>query len=179
MADDFAGRRRRSVPWYPGYAMARQQYPLEALRKLRDDRAGEQAGRLAVQVARSQGALSALRGREALRREHAEQTGESMRAERERLALVGASGSELLRLADFAVVTRGQAELLERLEAEARQVLAVERAAEDKLRQELSALEADAKLVRNHETGFHELQADLAQKADEEAALEQWNARQR
>jgi hypothetical protein len=33
--------------------------------------------------------------------------------------------------------------------------------------------------VRNHEAGFHEHQGNLAQKAEEEAALEQWNARRR
>jgi hypothetical protein len=67
--------------------------------------------------------------------------------------------------------------LLERAESEARQCLAQERVAEQKLREEQAAREAEAKLVRNHEASFHERQADLIQKAEEEAALEQWNAR--
>jgi hypothetical protein len=159
--------------------MTRQQYPLEALRKLRDERAEAQAQSLAEQLARSQAAEAKLRGREQARREHAARTAESVGLERRRLAEGGASGVDLLRVADFEAAARVQAALLERAEAEARQALDQERAAEQKLRQELSAREAEAKLVRNHEHSFHERQADLAQKAEEEAALEQWSARRR
>jgi hypothetical protein len=84
-----------------------------------------------------------------------------------------------LRIADFEVAARMQAELLERAEAEARQALFQERAVEQKLREEQAQREAEAQLVRNHEANFHEHQAGLAQKAEEEAALEQWNARHR
>ena len=159
--------------------MTRQQYPLEALRKLRDERAEAQAQSLAEQLARSQTAEAKLRAREQARREHAARTAESVDLERQRLAEGGASGVDLLRVADFEAAARVQGALLERAEAEARQALDQERAAEQKLRQELSAREAEAKLVRNHETSFHEHQADLAQKAEEEAALEQWSARRR
>jgi hypothetical protein len=159
--------------------MARQTYPLEALRKLRDERAEAQAQGLAVQIARSQAAEAKLRERERARREHAQRTAENVRVERQRLVDGGASGADLLRVSEFDKAARAQAELLERAEAEARQALARETVEEEKLRQQLSEREAEAKLVRNHEAGFHEHHADLAQKSDEEAALEQWNARRR
>jgi hypothetical protein len=159
--------------------MARPSYPLEALRRLRDERAETLAQRLAEQVARSQAAEAKVRQGEAARRQHAERAAEAVRGEQERLATGGASGADVQRIADFEVATRAQAGLLQRAEAEARQFLAQERAAEQKLRDEQSVREAEAKLVRNHEAGFHEHQVSLAQKAEEEAALEQWNARRR
>jgi colicin import membrane protein len=159
--------------------MARPQYPLEALRKLRDERAEAQALGLAQQIARSQRAEAKLVERERARREHAERAIEAVRAEQARLATQGVSGAELLRVADFEVATKAQAELLRRAEAEARQELAQERAEEQKLRQEQILREAEAKLVRNHEVSFHERQAEAVQKAEEEAALEQWNGRRR
>jgi hypothetical protein len=160
-------------------AMARPQYPLEALRKLRDERADALAQELAGQVARSLAAESKLRQREAARREHAERAIDAVRSEQQRLAAGSLSGADLLRVADFEVAVRAQAALLERAEAEARQALAEERVQEQKLRDQQAEREAEAKLVRNHEAGFHELQANLAQKAEEEASLEQWNARRR
>jgi len=157
--------------------MARQPYPLETLRKLRDERAEATVEALAVQVARSQRAEATLREREHARREHGARTAEAVRLEQRRLAEGGASGGDLGRVAEFEVAARAQAELLQKAEAEARRILAEERAAEQKLREEQAAREAEAKLVRNHEASFHERQAELAQKAEEEAALEQWNAR--
>jgi colicin import membrane protein len=157
--------------------MARQTYPLEALRKLRDERAEALLHALAEQVGRTQGAAATLAAREQARREHAARTAEAVRAEQRRLAEGGVSGVDLLRVADFEQAARAQAGLLERAESEARQRFAQERAAEQKLREEQAAREAEAKLVRNHEASFHEGQADLIQKAEEEAALEQWNAR--
>ena len=159
--------------------MARLQYPLEALRKLRDERAEAIAQELAGQVARSVAAEGRLRQREAARREHAARAAETVRSEQARLAAGGVSGADLLRIADFEVAMQAQAALLERAEAEARQLLAQERAQEQKLREQQAEREAQAKLVRNHEAGFHERQAELLQKAEEEAALEQWNARRR
>jgi len=159
--------------------MARPQYPLEALRKLRDERADALAQSLAQQIARSQRAEAKLSERERTRREHGERAAEAVRAEQARLAAGGVSGAELLRVADFEVAVRAQAGLLLRAEAEARQELAQERAQEHKLRDEQILREAEAKLVRNHEASFHERQAELVQKAEEEAALEQWNGRQR
>ncbi|HXK16201.1 MAG TPA: hypothetical protein VNG33_00255, partial [Polyangiaceae bacterium] len=129
--------------------------------------------------ARAQLAEAKLRERERARRLHAERTSDSVRVERARLADGGASGADLLRVAEFEKAARVQAELLERAEAEARQALLTERAEEEKFRQRLAEREAEAKLVRNHEAGFHDHLADLAQKSDEEAALEQWNARRR
>ena len=160
-------------------AMTRQQYPLETLRKLRDERAEAEAQGLAAQIALSGAAETRLRAAERLRREHAARTAESIGIERQRLAAGGASGADLQRVADFEKAARAQAELLLRAEGEARQALAQAKAEEKKLRQQLSEREAEAKLVRNHEQSFHERQADLAQKAEEEAALEQWNARRR
>jgi hypothetical protein len=157
--------------------MARQTYPLEALRKLRDERAEALVQDLARQVARTQGAAATLAERERARREHAARTAETVRSEGQRLAEGGVNGADLLRVADFEQAARVQAGLLEGAEAEARQNLAQERAAEQKLRDEQAAREAEAKLVRNHEASFHERQADLLQKTEEEAALEQWNAR--
>lgn len=157
--------------------MARQPYPLETLRKLRDERAEALLQALAEQVARAQSAEAKLAERERVRCEHAARTAEAVRAEQQRLAEGGVSGVDLLRVAEFEVAARAQAQLLERAEAEARQVLASERVTEHKLREEQATLEAEAKLVRNHEASFHERQAELAQKAEEEAALEQWNAR--
>jgi fused signal recognition particle receptor len=159
--------------------MARPSYPLEALRKLRDERADALAQELAGQVARSLAAEGKLRQREAARREHAERATDAVRSEQQRLAAGGVSGADLLRVADFEVAVRAQAALLERAEAEARQALAQERAQERKLRDQQAEREAEAKLVRNHEAGFHQLHENLAQKAEEEASLEQWNARHR
>jgi len=157
--------------------MARQPYPLQALRQLRDERAEQQAQRLAAQIARSHAAELKLREHEEARRLQLEETAKHLRQERERLVLGLANGRDLLRIADFELAARARAVELERSEAEARQALAQERAEEQKLFAELSAREAEAKLVRNHEASFHERQADLQQKAEEEAALEQWSAR--
>lgn len=157
--------------------MARHTYPLETLRKLRDERAEALVQALAEQVARSQRAEATLREREGARREHAARTAEAVRLEQRRLAEGGVSGVDLLRVAEFEVAMRAQADLLQRAETEARRALTEERAAEQTLREQQAAREAEAKLVRNHEASFHERQAELVQKAEEEAALEQWNAR--
>lgn len=159
--------------------MARQQYPLEALRKLRDERAEAQAQALAQQVARSSAAQAVLVERERARREHARVTAETLSTERERLARGGVSGADLLRASEFETAARAQAAGLERAESEARQLLAQQRAEEQKLREELGQREAEAKLARNHEANFHEQNASVALQAEEEAALEQWNARRR
>ena len=157
--------------------MPRQPYPLEALRQLRDERAEAQAQRLAAQIARSQAAEAKLTQRQRARREHESATAAALKAERDRLELTGASGAELLRLSEFERAARAQAGLLLDSETEARQQLTAERDEEQKLRAELAQLEAEAKLVRNHEVSFHEHHAQLQEKADEEAALEQWSAR--
>jgi hypothetical protein len=157
--------------------MARPDYPLEALRKLRDERVEAQVQSLATQVARAEAAEQRLRERERARREHAEQAAESVRQEQARLAAGQASGADLLRVSEFESAVRAQAALLQRAEAEARQALTQERAEEQKLRQKLSDLEAEAEVVRQHEVGFRQAHADAVQKAEEETALEQWNAR--
>ncbi|HVY26269.1 MAG TPA: hypothetical protein VHB79_06935 [Polyangiaceae bacterium] len=157
--------------------MARPNYPLEALRKLRDERADAQVRALAEQVARCQAAEARVRERERARREHAEHVAESLRVEQARLAAGGVTGADLLRVSDFEAAARLQADLLERAEAEAREVLQRERAAREAQRQKLAELEAEAELVRKHEADFREQHAQAAQKAEEEAALEQWNAR--
>jgi hypothetical protein len=159
--------------------MARLPYPLEALRKLRDDQAQTQAQALAAQVARSASAARVLEQRVAARRAHAEQTRETLALEQSRLLGGGVSGAELLRAAEFETAAHAQAALLERAEADARQALFDARAAEQELREGLARREADAKLVRNHETSFHERAAERTAGAEEEAALEQWNARRR
>lgn len=156
--------------------MAGPRYPLATLRKLRDSRAEEQTHALAAQIARSQAAETQLRGREAARREHAEQLAETRSCEQARLA-AGVSGADLQRVADFEVAARARGAALERAEAEAREVLDEERAREQQLRQELAAREAEAELVRRHEASFHGRHAELSQKAEEEAALEQWSAK--
>ena len=159
--------------------MARQQYPLEALRKLRDERAEARAQALARQIATSALAEGAVLERERLRREHAQRTAQTVQAERELLAAGQVSGADLLRSTEFESAARAQAHALARAEEEARSVLAKERAEEQKLREELARLEAEAKLTRNHEATFHEQNANAAQRAEEETALEQWNARHR
>jgi hypothetical protein len=159
--------------------MARQQYPLEALRKVRDERAEAQARTLARQMARTSAAQAAVSERERQRREHARRTLETLETERARLAAGSASGADLSRVADFEAGARAQAGLLERCEAEARELLAKERGEEEKLREELSRREAEAKLTRNHEATFHEHNENAALRSEEEAALEQWNARHR
>ena len=156
--------------------MARQPYPLEALRKLRDERAEAVAHGLAAQLARCRKAEAELQERERLRREHRARAAESLLAERERLAQRGASGAELLRLAEFEQASRAQARVLEQSEESARQALAEERGREQKVREQLAKLEAEAELVQRHEASFHEHHAQLQQKAEEEAALEQWSA---
>lgn len=157
--------------------MPRQPYPLEALRRLRDERAEATTLSLATRVARSEAAQARVQERERTRREHEARTAEALTAERERLTLAGATGAELARLAEFERATRAQTRELLESEASARQALAEERAKEQQVREELGKLEAEAQLVRNHEARFHEHHAELQAKADEEAALEQWSAR--
>lgn len=159
--------------------MPRPQYPLEALRKLRDERAEALAQRLALQIARTGRVESKLRECERARREHQQRTSETLQSEQRRLVAGAGNGADLGRIADFELAARAQRQLLERAEAEARQALAVERAEEQKIREEQALREAEAKLVRNHEAGFHEQRASQAERAEEEAALEQWNARRR
>jgi hypothetical protein len=159
--------------------MARLPYPLEALRKLRDDQAEAQARALADQVARSAGAERLLQQRAAARLAHAQAARDDLAQEQARLLAAGASGAELLRAAEFETAMRAQAQLLERSESDARAALRAERAAEEQLRQELARREADAQLVRNHETSFLERAAEQAARSEEEAALEQWNGRRR
>jgi hypothetical protein len=159
--------------------MPRQQYPLEALRKLRDEHAEAQAQGLAKQVARAATAQALLLERERLRREHARSTAEALRSERERLDAGGLSGADLQRASDFEAAARAKSRALESSEVEARELLAQERAQEQKLREELGRREAEAKLARNHEANFHERNASATLRAEEEAALEQWNARRR
>jgi len=157
--------------------MPRQPYPLEALRKLRDERAETVTRSLAAQIARCETARVRLLERERARREHEARAMAATRAERERLEAMGASGADLRRLDDFERGARVQATVLLENESSARRELAQERAEEQKLREQLAQLEAEAKLVRKHEAGFHEHHAKLEEKADEEAALEQWSAR--
>jgi hypothetical protein len=159
--------------------MVRQQYPLEALRKLRDERAEAQAQALAMQVARCAAAEALVMKREQLRREHALTTAAMLRAERERLGAGLASAADVQRAGDFEVTARDQARALERSEAEARELLAQQRAEERRLREELGRREAEAKLSRNHEANFHEQRASATLRAEEEASLERWNARRR
>ena len=157
--------------------MPRQPYPLEALRKLRSERAEAQARSLAAQIARSADADARLRERERERREHEVRTAETVHEERQRLGPSQVSGADLLRLVEFEDAARVQAGALARAEASARKLLAEERAREGELREELGRLEAQAALVRDHETSFHDQHAARQQRADEEAALEQWSAR--
>ncbi|HKY36065.1 MAG TPA: hypothetical protein VJN18_09010 [Polyangiaceae bacterium] len=159
--------------------MARPPYPLEALRKLRDDQADAQTRALAEQVARSADAERLLHERAAARRAQAQETRDSLARVQARLLTSGASAAELRRVAEFETAMRAQAALLERAENEARKALGAARAAEEQLRQELARREADAQLVRNHETSFLERAAEQAARTEEEAALEQWNARRR
>lgn len=159
--------------------MARPEYPLQALRELRAERVQAQLRRLAEQVASTAQAEAKLLQRERSRRNHAEQTATSLRAERERLAASHMAAAELARAAEFEAGARAQATLLERAEQEARTELATQREQERLARSELSRLEADAELLKKHELGFHERARDVALRAEEEAALEQWNARQR
>ena len=159
--------------------MARPPYPLDALRKLRDERAEAQAQSLAEQVARAQQAELCLRQRQAACQTHSQRTQASLQPERERLATGQLSGADLQRQTEFEAAARAQAVLLERAEREAAEALGRERAEEQRLRQELARAEADAQLVRNHEATFHERVTEQRQRAEEEAALEQWNARRR
>jgi hypothetical protein len=157
--------------------MARQPYPLESLRKLREERSEAHAQRLAAQIARSAAAQVKLTAREQARRDHESAAALAVEAERGRLEQGGASGADLSRLSEFERAARAKTEALLESEASARQQLASERAEEQQLRAQLAKLEAEAELVRHHETSFHERHAELQEKADEEAALEQWSAR--
>jgi hypothetical protein len=157
--------------------MARHPYPLEALRKLRDEKAEAQASSLARQLARSEAAEARVSDAERARRDLAARAAATVRDEQERLASGGALGADLLRLTEFEAAMRAEQALLERAEHEARRQLASEREAEQRLREELTRLETEAKLVRNHEASFRSREAEVAQKAEEEAALERWNAR--
>jgi len=159
--------------------MAGPRYPLEALRKLRDERADAQVHAVAGQIVRCRAVERALAEATAARRAHAEQTRRSLELEQERLLADRSSGADLARAAEFEAAARAQAELLERAEARAAQALLEARAEEHRLREELTRREADAQLVRNHETSFHGRAADQLERAEEEAALEQWNGRRR
>src|SRR5262245_39608487 len=99
--------------------MARHEYPLEALRKLRDERAEAQAHTLAKQLTRVAAAEAELRERERTRREHEAQTADALRDERARLASGTASGADLQRVADFEAGARARTAALGRSEAEA------------------------------------------------------------
>jgi hypothetical protein len=157
--------------------MVGPRYPLETLRKLRDERADAQARALAAQIARSEAAEAALHERQAARREHAERTAAALRSEQERWAAGSISGAEVRRLADFTDAAGLHGKALERAEADARATLNQERAREQQLREELAAREAEAELVRRHEAGFYQQHAERREKAEEEAAQEQWGAR--
>ncbi len=157
--------------------MARPVYPLKALRELRDERAKTERQQLAQQVARTQQALATLEQREQARRQHAARTEGELEAERSRLFHDPASGAAWARLAEFQAAARAQARLLERAESEARERLTEQRAEEQKARDELGRREAEAKLVHEHEAGFVARLEEAASRAEEEAMLEQWNAR--
>lgn len=157
--------------------MARPVYPLQALRELRDERAKAERQKLAQQMARTQQALALLEAREQARREHAAGTERELEAERSRLFHAPASGADLARLAEFQAAARARAGLLEQAESEARQRLTQQRAEEQKARAELARREADAKLVHEHQAGFVARVEEAASRAEEEAMLEQWNAR--
>lgn len=157
--------------------MARPQYPLQALRQLRDERADAQAARLARQIARAEAAQAKVAEAERARREHDLRARATLAAERQRLASGRAAGADWLRLTEFEVALRAQAALFERAELALRETLQMERDAERRERAELSRLAAEATLVQAHEAEFHEQHAALTLKAEEEAALEQWNAR--
>lgn len=159
--------------------MARQQYPLEALRKLRDGRAETQARALARQIGRTSAAAATLLERELVLRQHEQRTAEAVQAERERLAAGQLSGADLRRSLDFEAAARQQAQALALAEAEARRELERARAEEKTVREELARLEADAELARRHETSFHRQNEAGVLRAEEEAALEQWSARPR
>jgi hypothetical protein len=156
--------------------MARQPYPLQALRELRERRAEASAEALARQVARSATFAAALGERERARREHAERLALVLEQERHRLAAGPVSGAELRRASDFEQADRAALAVTVAAEAEARAALAREQAEEQRLCAELAQAEAEAKLVRDHEASFHEKQVDAALRAEEEAALERWNA---
>src|SRR5690349_3336570 len=134
--------------------MARPQYPLETLRKLRDERADAQATRLAAQIARADAAQARLSDAERARREHEARTRAVLTTERERLGSGAASGADLQRLTEFEQAMRAQERGLEQLERELRDKLSAEREAERRERSELSRLEAEAKLVQGHEARF-------------------------
>ncbi len=156
--------------------MARQPYPLQALRELRERRAEASAEALARQVARSATFAAALGEHERVRREHAERLTLVLEQERQRLAAGPVSGAELRRASDFEQAERAALAVTVAVEAQARAALAREQAEEQRLRAELGRAEAEAKLVRDHEASFYEKQVDAALRAEEEAALERWNA---
>jgi hypothetical protein len=157
--------------------MVRAKYPLEALRKLRDEQAETQAKALAAQLSRQRAAEAELQERQRARGEHEARAAEALRGEQDRLSRVGMSGAELARIAEFQRAVRVQAELLARDEAAALEAVTVEREKSDVLRASQALREAEAKLVRNHQASFDQAHHELQEKAEEEAALEQWNAR--
>jgi hypothetical protein len=152
-------------------------YPLEALRKLRDEQAELHARNLAVQVARCQAAEAVLRAREQACSEHARCLHCAKLEERERLTRGELTGNDLLRATEFELGSQAQAEQLELAASQARAALAAERDRERELREVLTRSDADAKLVHKHRAGFVERLVEQATRSEEEAALEQWNAR--
>jgi hypothetical protein len=154
-----------------------RQYPLEALRKLRDEQAKLHARNLAAQLTRCRAAEAVLQAKEQACAEHARQLSRTKAEERERLTRGELSGSDLLRATEFELACHAQAEQLELAVSEARRALAAERERERELRDVLTRSDADAKLVHKHQASFNERHAEQATRAEEEAALEQWNAR--
>ncbi len=157
--------------------MTRRQYPLESLRKLRDERAQALTRDLASQMGRCQAGEANLRLCERACRAHASALVEAEALERGRLLRGELSGADLLRSAEFAVAAGIQRRQLDLELVQARSALAHERSREAELRAQVARGEADAKLVRQHEAGFHEREAEQALRSEEEAALEQWSAR--
>jgi hypothetical protein len=159
--------------------MARPGYPLNALRELRDERAQAEQQRLAQQVARTQQAIDQLKAREGARLEHAARIAGELDSENDRLWHAPVSGVDLARLAEFRAAASAQAQLLEQAEARARQGLEEQRGEEQKVRAELARVEAEAKLVHEHEASFVARVEAAAARAEEEEMQDQWNARRR
>jgi hypothetical protein len=159
--------------------MPRRPYPLDALRRLRDQRTEEQALSLAQQLARSRSAEQVARERSAACRSHAAGVDACHEHERTELERGLLSGADLLRNVEFSVAAAAQAAQLRAAEAKAHSALEDERKRQAQAQRELARREADAKLVHQHARAFATAEAETAERADEEAALEQWNARQR
>lgn len=158
-------------------ASVRRRYPFDALRGLRHERVSEQARVVAERVAESARALAREIEAEATRRS----------TERDILGLARSEQASLdhglLRSGDLAAIAawRGGADAQLEVKAQAarraRETRSNEVLAEAAARRALATADSEAQAIDRHQGAFRNAEAALEERADDEAAMDLWNAR--